>query len=69
MRTKSQKPTDRSTATLDLGKKRKGGIDMWRGKMQAIGTPVRSYEEAVNILIDRQLESEGILSMINSNPQ
>ncbi len=54
----SKSPTQRSTATIDLGRERKNKIALFRAKRLQQGETIPSLEKAVNILLDKSLEVE-----------
>lgn len=60
MANKSKKQSQRSLATIDLGKSRKQQIADFRAKRHLAKAPIATIEQAVNILVDRGLEAEGI---------
>ena len=60
MANKSKKGSDRSTATIDLGKERKERITRFRAQKVIEGQPIPTIEVAVNILVDRGLEAEAL---------
>lgn len=56
----SKQPTDRSTSTVDLGKVRKERIERFRAAKRLSGVVIPKIDEAINTLVDRGLEAEGI---------
>lgn len=60
MANKSKKEDDRSLAVVNLGKKRKRRIAAYRYKKASLDLAIANVPEAVNLLVDRALEAEGI---------
>lgn len=56
----SKHTTDRSTSTVDLGKTRKERIERFRAAQLLNGVTMPKIDEAINFLVDRGLEAEGI---------
>jgi hypothetical protein len=62
MNNKSKRASNRSAAIINLGKERKEKIRRFRAKEELSGNKITSIEEAVNILVDRALETETLQS-------
>lgn len=57
MSKKTKRAATSSKSIIDLGVERKGRIMAFRGKRQEKRKPIRSIEEAVNILVDAGLDA------------
>ena len=57
---KSKNGTDSSYSNVDLGKERKKRIRRFRSLDDPEGTRYRTLDDAVNTLLDRQLEAERV---------